>query len=128
MAFLRRGLGRQGVGSCGPGAQPNPECGTSGVGFHPGASGLDGTLLKGGVTRASSWGAAWDRDTAPCSVGAGMAKHSLPGSGPSLFQSLVPKLSALFQAGWFLQCSLPSPCFTALFRSRSSWPLSLRPR
>lgn len=114
MAFLRRRLGRQGVGSCGPRAQPNPECGTSGVGFHPGASGLDGTLLKGGVTRTSSWGTAWDK-----------GHHSLLGRGGDgqafvTWLGAIPLLVAVFKikrfiSGWlvptmlFAVASLHSP-------------------
>lgn len=49
----------------------------------------------------------------------GMAKHPSHGFGPFLSAPGL-KTNYLFQAGWFLQCSLPSPHFTALCHSYSS--------
>lgn len=50
MAFLRRGMGRQRVGSRSPEAQQNPDQGMSRVGFPAPtlALGLSGTLPKRG--------------------------------------------------------------------------------
>lgn len=94
MAFLWRGVGRQQAGSRSLQELNRTPSGAQAAwdpGPHPGL-GAWRDPAKRGVIRASSWGAAWDGDTSPRSVGAGMAKNLLRGLRPSLFQAPALKI------------------------------------